>query len=238
MGPRSQESPMSDGVRHPRLVAAFRAVLYATAGTVALGVALLAVLTVGFVVSAGSLALALTGNAHLVAVFVLSALVLATSAGLLWGLKVAVQRIDREVREFDRAPDPVEEVKERYVDGDVDEAELDRRLDHELRSDADPPPPGEAVAVRSESDRAAGDGDRGDRAPGDAGGRDEADAGEDADASDGGDSDDDANDSTGDDANDSTGDDGTVDDDEASDDTTHADDHEEDRILDRAQADG
>lgn len=222
MGPRSQESPMSDGVRHPRLVAAFRAVLYATAGTVALGVALLAVLTVGFVVSAGGLALALTGNAHLVAVFVLSALVLATSAGLLWGLKVAVQRIDREVREFDRAPDPVEEVKERYVDGDVDEAELDRRLDHELRSDADPPPRGEAVAVRSGSDRAAGDGDRGPRA---AGGRDEADAGEDADASDGGDAGDD-------DTDDSTSDDGAVDD------TTHADDHDEDRIRDRAQADG
>lgn len=215
---------MSDGVRHPRLVAAFRAVLYATAGTVALGVALLAVLTVGFVVSAGGLAMVVNDTAPLVGVLVLSGLVLATSAGLLWGLKVAVQRIDREVREFDRAPDPVEEVKERYVDGDVDEAALDRRLDHELRSDADPPPRGEAVAVRSEGDHAAGDGDRGDRA---AGRRDEADASADADAGEDADAgDDDTDDSTADD--------------DAGDDAVNADEHDEDRILDRdrAQADG
>lgn len=127
---------MTDRVRHPRALAAFRAALYLTAGVVALGVAVLAATTVGLVAIVGAVAL-LAGQADLLAVVVLVGLVVVTTGPLLWGLVVAARRVDREVTEADRVPDPVERVKRRYVEGDVDEAELERRLEGLLAADGD-----------------------------------------------------------------------------------------------------
>lgn len=136
MTPRNQAVPMDDRVRHPRLLSAFRVVLYATAGTVALAVGVLAVATVGFVVAAGGLAMLVTGQAHLLAVLVLAGLVVATTGGLVWALAEAARRLDREVTEADRKPDPVEEAKRAYADGRLDEAQLERRLERLLGADA------------------------------------------------------------------------------------------------------
>lgn len=159
MGPPDQQSPMSHRVRHPRLLAAFRTALYLTVGTVTLGVALLALATVGFVVSVGALAL-LVGQADVLAVLVLSGLVVATTAGLVWGLVAAARYLDREVTAADREPDPVEQLKERYVEGDVDEAELERRLERALGPDAAPTGGRPGAAGRAGTvDREAGPGE-------------------------------------------------------------------------------
>lgn len=156
---------MTERVRHPRALAAFRAALYLTAGVVALGVAVLAATTVGLVAIVGAVAL-LAGQADLLAVVVLVGLVVATTGPLLWGLAVAARRVDREVTEADRVPDPVERVKRRYVEGDVDEAELERRLEGLLAADGDdsraaatrePAARGRPAASRRARERARGD---------------------------------------------------------------------------------
>lgn len=123
-------SAMSDDedLRHPRAVAALRTALY-------VGMAVLLVLVVfGLLAFLGALAavgglLSLLGEGSLLVVGVVGVfgvvLVTATVGGVVFGTR----RLERRLVDADRRPDPLEAVKERYVGDDIDEVELEDRLE-------------------------------------------------------------------------------------------------------------
>lgn len=123
---------MDGGVRHPRALALFRLVLYATAIAVLVAVALPLVGYLGFLVAVGGVAVLLNVDANLLALAAVGG-VSAALVGTLGGIVVtAARRFDRRVTDLDRKPDPLESLKQRYVDADIDEHELERRLERLL----------------------------------------------------------------------------------------------------------
>ena len=123
---------MNGGVRHPRALALFRLVLYATAIAVLVAVTMPLVGYLGFLVAVGGVAVLLNVDANLLALAAVGGVSVAL-VGTLGGIVVtAARRFDRRVTELDRKPDPLESLKQRYVDADIDEHELERRLERLL----------------------------------------------------------------------------------------------------------
>lgn len=120
---------MAEQVRHPRLFSAFRAVLYLCAVAVATFLALVGVTALGAILVFGALSVMATGDVNLLAVGGFSALVVVLVAVALVGLSVGVRHVERRVEAVDRLPDPLDELKQKYVSDRIDEGELERRLD-------------------------------------------------------------------------------------------------------------
>jgi uncharacterized membrane protein len=131
-------------LRHPRAVFLFRVALY-LATTITLAALLFAgVGFLGFLTVAGVTAALLdvgVGGAIL-PVGALWTLVFVALGGI---VVLGARRVERTVVEYDREPDPLEALKRRYVEADIDEPELEHRLEAVL--DGDDP------AATRESDR-------------------------------------------------------------------------------------
>jgi hypothetical protein len=119
-------------VRYPRLWAAVRAALYLAGGVATMALLGLTVSFLGLVTVLGTLSLLVTGNANaiLVAAVVGIGLVI---AGLVTTLLLkSVRRADRFLLQVARGPDPLEAVAAKYVADDIDEVELERRVERLL----------------------------------------------------------------------------------------------------------
>lgn len=120
-------------VEHPHAVLAVRATLYLGAAAALLCLAAATVAFLGVVAAvAGVAALLDAGGGWLPGVVPVGGLgvVLCLAAATL--VAVCVRRLDARVVAAAEPPDPLERVKRRYVDADIDEAELERRLERVL----------------------------------------------------------------------------------------------------------
>jgi membrane protein implicated in regulation of membrane protease activity len=120
---------MTEPVRHPRTLAAFRAALYLFAALVGGLLALLGVGVLGALLVVAVVGVATTGDVNLLAIGGLGVVTLVLVAASLLAVSVGTRSVERRVRRADRRPDPVEELTEAYVADDVDEAGLERGLE-------------------------------------------------------------------------------------------------------------
>lgn len=118
-------------VRHPRTLAAFRTVLYAAVAVAVVGLVGVGVAVVGVGVVVAGLSLLLTGDANVFGLALLVAGGLAPVA-LAAVVGVGARRLDRRVTAADRRPDPLAALQARYVDGEIDEVTLERRVERLL----------------------------------------------------------------------------------------------------------
>lgn len=119
---------MGETVRHPRALAAFRVVLYAAAAVLVVGFAGVTVAFLLAFLTVTGLAMLVNGTVNVLAVVLVVGLVAVTFGLFAGGLVTGARRVERLVREADRVPDPVEQLKQRYVDAEFGEAEFERRL--------------------------------------------------------------------------------------------------------------
>lgn len=119
---------MTEGVRHPRAFAAFRAGLYVLAGALALVLALSGLGILGAIAVLGAVAVVTTGDVNLLALGGLWGLVALAVALCAVGLRYGVRRVEATVRDADALPDPLDELKREYVGDRIDERELEHRL--------------------------------------------------------------------------------------------------------------
>jgi uncharacterized membrane protein len=142
---------MPERVKYPRVLAVVRAALYLVAAVVVVGIIGVAVASLVLVFGVGVVALLLNGDVNVLAMAGLFGLVVLTLGVLVAGLVTGVRRIDDAVQEAARDPGPVERLKQRYVNAEFDEAELERRLadllDGERAEDSEAVGGGEAGTV-------------------------------------------------------------------------------------------
>lgn len=128
---------MNSRVRHPRLLAVSRTLLYLA---MAIAVSILVgatVLFLGALALFGTVSLLLVGDVSELAVLVAGGLGL-FSLGLVGAaLVTATKRADRFMLERARIPSPLETVQTKYVRGDIDEGELERLVEQVLTIDSD-----------------------------------------------------------------------------------------------------
>lgn len=128
---------MESRTRHPRLVAVARGVVYLLGGV---GVVALAGFALSFLVLVGILGvvvLLLVGEGGASAVAALGGFGLVT-VGLLACVWMAVtRRVDRYLVRASRLPSPLEQVTQQYVDGHIDEWDLERGLERALTTESD-----------------------------------------------------------------------------------------------------
>lgn len=153
---------MEARVRHPRLLAALRTLLYLAAVVTAVALVGVAVSFLGFVALLSVVSLALVGDVSELVVLLVTGLGLVTLGSVGALLVAAVRRIDRFVVRTARVPSPVERVTTSYVCGEIDEDELERRLEGALSADdevddtaprgrRERPSPGDRPAHRTET---------------------------------------------------------------------------------------
>lgn len=123
---------MGERVRYPRALAAVRFGIYAAAGVLAVVFGGVTLATLVALLAMSGLALVLHGTVNVVAIAGVAGIALVVLGLLVGGLAVGARRVDRALREAARRPDPVERLKQRYVNADVDEAEFESRLERLL----------------------------------------------------------------------------------------------------------
>lgn len=126
---------MNDRVRHPRTVALFRVVLFLATAVAAVTLVVIAVSFLFVVMLFGTASLFVLGEPSGVAVAVIggSGVLAVGFVGVL--LVRTRRRIDQAVVDADRLPDPLDVVTARYVDGEIDEPELEREIESVLSTD-------------------------------------------------------------------------------------------------------
>ncbi len=128
---------MDSEVTHPRTLALFRAALYLAAFVAALGLVAIGLSVLGVTLVLAGLSLLLTGDANALGLALLAGTGLVTTVGLAVVVAVSARRLDRRVTEADRRPDPVEELTQQYVAGDIDERTFERRVERLLLGDVE-----------------------------------------------------------------------------------------------------
>jgi uncharacterized membrane protein len=125
---------MTRRVGHPYLLTAFRVTLYIAAAVVVCSLAVALVAVLGVVALAGLVALLSTGDAtaSLATVVAVGGITTLVVAGVSFLAFVVARRLDRAVTDRLSLPDPLEVAMERYVVGEYDETELERRLERLL----------------------------------------------------------------------------------------------------------
>ena len=144
---------------HPRAVLAVRATLYLAAAAALLCLAGATVAFLGLLVAtAGVAALLGAGGGWLSGLVPVGGLGVAVCVAFSAFVAVGVRRLDACIVAATTPPDPIERLKRRYVNADIDEAEFERRLERLLDADAGDPAPGVDAAsgsVRSLADAPA-----------------------------------------------------------------------------------
>ena len=147
---------------HPRAVLAVRATLYLAAAAALLCLAGATVAFLGLLVTAAGVAALLdAGGGWLSGLVSVGGLGVTLCVAFSALVAVGVRRLDARIVAAATPPDPVERLKRRYVDADVDEAEFERRLERLLGADTGDPGVDAAsasarslAAARTESERA------------------------------------------------------------------------------------
>jgi uncharacterized membrane protein len=146
---------MGERVKYPRVLAAVRVGIYAVATVLAAGVAGITAASLGVLLAISGVALVLNGTVDVLAIAGIAGLVIVLLGLLLGGLVMGVRRVDRAVQEAARRPDPVERLKQQYVNAEVDEAEFENRLGRLLGGS--PPSTGRSPAEDARTDDDGGE---------------------------------------------------------------------------------
>jgi hypothetical protein len=126
-------------LRHPRTIALFRAVLGAGTAVAVVGVVGLGLSILGATVVLTGVSLVFTGDANAFGFALLAGTGVLTTAGLALGIVVTARRIDRRVTAWDLGPDPLRELRQAYVAGEIDEVTFERRIGRLLVGDEPTP---------------------------------------------------------------------------------------------------
>lgn len=129
---------MTRAVNHPRTLALCRAVLFLTAAVGVITLVGFGLSILGATVVVAGLSLLLTGEVNTVGLALLAGVALVVAGGLAALVAFAARWLDRRLTALDRRPDPLDELTASYVEGLIDEATFERRVERLLLGDAAP----------------------------------------------------------------------------------------------------
>lgn len=123
---------MDSRVRHPRVLIVARIVLYVSVAIAIAALLGVAVSFLGFLTVLGTLSALAFGDGPALAVVALGGIGSLLIGGVGFVVVTGARRLDRFLLRTAHIPDPLEALTTRYVDGEFDEDEFERRVERVL----------------------------------------------------------------------------------------------------------